>query len=258
MSRIVTLSPSMTLVELQNNVLKEFFPNTQTRPEASLSYWPPNSKNRQRGSQPHLSCSHTMHFELQKGMNLFVTFNHQSEPINTSQVAENLFPFSTPNQPITNPPPLPLYSTVIPVPRPPASGLSPPSTAASKIPGFSLSPDDDLFGGSPSKPSNTTNSPHSAPSKIRRFSLIDETVLCSDDMLEEMFKADSDNIPDIWQTEAEEEEVIGPDSPLPPSFEQVQPRGYDHDFWDPLIVKHLGGYDAEQSCVTSDHGCKVF
>ena len=50
-------------------------------------------------------------------------------------------------------------------------------------------------------------------------------------MLEEMFKADSDNIPGSWQTEAEEEEVIGPDSPLPPGFEEVQPRGYDHDFW---------------------------
>ncbi|CAN7110798.1 unnamed protein product, partial [Brassica rapa subsp. narinosa] len=65
-------------------------------------------------------------------------------------------------------------------------------------------------------------------------------------MLEEMFKADSDNIPDSWRTEAEEEEVIGPDSPLPPGFEEVQPRGYDHDFWDPLIAKHLGGSDAEQ------------
>ncbi|CAN6894409.1 unnamed protein product [Brassica oleracea var. botrytis] len=65
-------------------------------------------------------------------------------------------------------------------------------------------------------------------------------------MLEEMFKADSDNIPGSWQTEAEEEEVIGPDSPLPPGFEEVQPRGYDHDFWDPLIAKHLGGSDAEQ------------
>ncbi|CAG7900920.1 unnamed protein product, partial [Brassica rapa] len=38
-------------------------------------------------------------------MNLFVTFNHQSDPVNTSQVAENLFPFTTPDQPITKPPP---------------------------------------------------------------------------------------------------------------------------------------------------------
>ena len=121
MSRIVTLSPSMTLVELQNNVMKEFFPNTQTRPEASLSYWPSKSKELATGiSTPPVMLTHDgsvcffyRHFELQKGMNLFVTFNHQSDPINTSQVAENLFPFSTPNQPITNPPPL--YSTVIPV-----------------------------------------------------------------------------------------------------------------------------------------------
>ncbi|KAH0925010.1 hypothetical protein HID58_017266 [Brassica napus] len=247
MSRILTLSPSMTLLELQNNVLDEFFPNTQTRPEASLSYWPPNSKELATGiSTPPVMLTHDgsvsffyRHFEVQKAMNLFVTFNHLSDPVHTSQVAENLFPFTTPDQPITKPPHLlNRYSG----PRPPTSGLSPPS----KIPCFSLFPDGDLFGASPSKPSNTTNSPHSTPSKIRRFSLIDETVLCSDDMLEEMFKSDSDNIPDSWRTEAEEEEVIGPDSPLPPGFEEVQPRGYDHEFWDPLIAKHLGGSDAEQ------------
>lgn len=44
-SRIMTLSPTMTLLELQNNVLKEFFANTQSCPSASLSYWPPNTKD---------------------------------------------------------------------------------------------------------------------------------------------------------------------------------------------------------------------
>ncbi|CAG7906617.1 unnamed protein product, partial [Brassica rapa] len=112
MSRILTLSPSMTLLELQNNVLDEFFPNTQTRPEASLSYWPPNSKELATGiSTPPVMLTHDgsvcffyRHFEVQKGMNLFVTFNHQSDPVNTSQVAENLFPFTTPDQSITKPP----------------------------------------------------------------------------------------------------------------------------------------------------------
>ncbi|KAG5377771.1 hypothetical protein IGI04_025613 [Brassica rapa subsp. trilocularis] len=236
MSRILTFSPSMTLLELQNNVLDEFFPKTQTRPEASLSYWPPNSKELATGiSTPPVMLAHDgsvcffyRHFEVQKGMNLFVTFNHQSDPVNTSQVAENLFPFTIPDQPITKthpPPPPPSYSTVILV----LVLLHPDFPRHLK-----------------SLPSNTTNNPHSTPSKIRRFSLIDETVLCSDDMLEEMFKADSDNIPDSWRTEAEEEEVISPDSPLPPGFEEVQPRGYDHEFWDPLIAKHLGGSDAEQ------------
>ncbi|CAN7126589.1 unnamed protein product, partial [Brassica rapa subsp. narinosa] len=125
MSRILTFSPSMTLLELQNNVLDEFFPNTQTRPEASLSYWPPNSKELATGiSTPPVMLAHDgsvcffyRHFEVQKGMNLFVTFNHQSDPVNTSQVAENLFPFTTPDQPITKPPP-PIYSTVILVLKP--------------------------------------------------------------------------------------------------------------------------------------------
>ncbi|CAN6850791.1 unnamed protein product [Brassica oleracea] len=108
MSRIVTLSPAMMLLELQNNVFKEFFANTQARPSASLSYWPPNTKELATGiSTPLVMLTHDgfvsyfyRHFELHK-RNLFVTFNHQPDPINASQVAENLFPFSTPNQPIT-------------------------------------------------------------------------------------------------------------------------------------------------------------
>ena len=118
MSRIVTLSPSMTLVELLNNVFNEFFVNTHARPPASLSYWPPNSKELETGiSTPPVMITHDgsvsffyRHFELHKGMNLFVTLNHQSDPINTSQVAENIFPFTTPKQPITKPP---ISSTVI-------------------------------------------------------------------------------------------------------------------------------------------------
>ena len=105
MSRIVTLSPTMTLLELQNNVLKEFFANTQSRPSTSLSYWPPNSKELATGiSTPPVMLTHDgsicyfyRHFKIHKGMNLFVTFNHKPAPINSSQVAENLFPFTTPD-----------------------------------------------------------------------------------------------------------------------------------------------------------------
>ncbi|CAN6984733.1 unnamed protein product [Brassica oleracea var. botrytis] len=128
MSRIVTLSPSMTLLELKNNMFKEFFANTQACPSASLSYWPPNTKELVTGiSTPPVMLTHDgyvsyfyRHFELHKGMNLFVTFNHQSDPINTGQVAENFFPFTTPKQPITKPPHL---LNRFSGPRPPASGL---------------------------------------------------------------------------------------------------------------------------------------
>ncbi|KAF3604314.1 hypothetical protein F2Q69_00033052 [Brassica cretica] len=44
MSRIVALHPTMTLLELQNSVLKKFFANIEALPSASLSYWPPNTK----------------------------------------------------------------------------------------------------------------------------------------------------------------------------------------------------------------------
>ena len=117
---------------------------------------------------------------------------------------------------------------------------SPPSTATSKILGFSLFPDADVLEDIPTKHTSTP-----APSKIFRFSVIDETVSCGDEMLEEMFNEDPDNIPDSWKTEEEEEENIS-ESELPPDFENVQPRGYDHDFWDPLIDKDLGGSDVAE------------
>ena len=44
MFRIVTLHPTMALLELQNSVLKKFFANIEALPSASLSYWPPNTK----------------------------------------------------------------------------------------------------------------------------------------------------------------------------------------------------------------------
>ncbi|KAF3583616.1 hypothetical protein F2Q69_00027046 [Brassica cretica] len=36
----------------------------------------------------------------------------------------------------------------------------------------------------------------------------------------------------------------GPDSSLPPGFEDFKPRVFDHDFWVPLTDKNLGGSDA--------------
>ncbi|KAF3558308.1 hypothetical protein F2Q69_00011379 [Brassica cretica] len=167
-------------------------------------------------------------------MNLFFTFKVHPEPTNASQVANNLFPFTTPNQPIQKSHYLFNRFTS---PHHPLSCPSPPSTAASKIPGFSLFPDVDVLEDIPTKHTSTP-----APSKNFRFSVIDETVSCGDEKLEEMFNEDPDNIPDSWKTEEEEEENVS-ESELPPDFENVQPRCYDHDFWDPLIDKNLGGSD---------------
>ncbi|KAG2292656.1 hypothetical protein Bca52824_039325 [Brassica carinata] len=230
MSRIVTLSSSMMLLELRNNMFKEFFANTQACPSASLSYWPPNTKELATGiSTPPVMLTHDGYvsyfyhpFELHKGMNLFVTFNHQSDPINTSQVAENLFPFTTPKQPITKPP---ISSTVflVPVPlHPVCPRLLPPHPKSPDFP-FSLMIiylEAALLSHLTQPPALTQLLPRSAVSHL---------------LMKRFFK-----------TEADEEEVIGPDSSLPPGFEEVQPRGYDHDFWEPFIEKHLGGSDAEQ------------
>ncbi|KAL0814386.1 hypothetical protein Bca101_070829 [Brassica carinata] len=202
MSKIVPLSPMMTLLELQSNVLKEFYPNTEAPPSAALSYRPPNTKELATGiSTPPVMLTHD------------------------GQVAENLFPFTTPNPPIQKTNNLFIRFT----------GLSQPSTSAFKIPGFSLFDDEDFLEDTPIPPSNTI-----APSKIHRFSLIDETISCAD----EMFKKDPGNIADSCKTEQEEEN--GSETELPLGFEDVQPRGYDHDFWDPLIDKDLGGSDVPE------------
>ncbi|CAN7096413.1 unnamed protein product [Brassica rapa subsp. narinosa] len=44
MSRIVPVRPNMSLLELQNNVTKDFFTFTDPPPSAVLSYWSPNTK----------------------------------------------------------------------------------------------------------------------------------------------------------------------------------------------------------------------
>ncbi|KAJ4895091.1 Uncharacterized protein Rs2_21885 [Raphanus sativus] len=61
-------------------------------------------------------------------------------------------------------------------------------------------------------------------------------------MLEEMFLEDPNNIPDSWKADADAVEEN--DASLPTGFEDVQQRSYDHDFWDLLLEKHLGGSDA--------------
>ncbi|KAL0683939.1 hypothetical protein Bca4012_050787 [Brassica carinata] len=79
MFRIVPLSPTMTLLELQSNELKEFYPNTELPPSTSLRYWPPNTKELATGiSTPPVMLTHDgyvlyfyRHFEAHMGMNLF-------------------------------------------------------------------------------------------------------------------------------------------------------------------------------------------
>ncbi|KAF3588124.1 hypothetical protein F2Q69_00031662 [Brassica cretica] len=56
MSRIVSLAPTTTFLDLERNVLKEYFPNTESLPSASLSYWPPNTKELATGISIPRSC----------------------------------------------------------------------------------------------------------------------------------------------------------------------------------------------------------
>ena len=61
-------------------------------------------------------------------------------------------------------------------------------------------------------------------------------------MLEEMFKEDPYNIPDTWILD--DEEATDPESSQP--TEAVPVRGYDHDFWEPLLAETLGGSHAAE------------
>ncbi|KAF3558309.1 hypothetical protein F2Q69_00011378 [Brassica cretica] len=56
MSRIVSLAPTTTLLDMEKNVLKEYFPNIEALPSAYLSYWPPNTKELATGISTPRSC----------------------------------------------------------------------------------------------------------------------------------------------------------------------------------------------------------
>lgn len=290
MTRIVPLRNGIPLTELLSNVFREFFDNSDVIRTAVLSYWPPNSKELATGlTTPPVMLTTDgavsyfyQHFQANKGMNLFVTFNIQPQPHPISHVDENPLSFTTPNQPLkrTHSP----YSS---------SALRHPSTVGSQIPGFSLFTDDVLNLSQGCLHVHPQNSPHVHPqssppvrppscppvhrptavshipgssvsthdnldqefpvvedsglSKTNRYSLLDETLFCQDELLQKMFKEDPNNIPDSWATnEDEEDEDTASDASLPADIPGVQTRGYDQDFWAPLIGNPLGGSDAAE------------
>ncbi|KAL0730451.1 hypothetical protein Bca4012_026544 [Brassica carinata] len=239
MSRIVPVRPGMSLVELQNNVAKEFFTFTIPPPLPVLSYWPPNSKELATGlSTPPVILTNDgaisyffHHLAAHPNMNLFVTLKTKEKH---ASVDVNEQPFSTPNQPI----------------KPNLNSLRPTSTASSKFPSFFLFDEDELLQDMPLCPPNQNSPLHSSvtcpstePSKIHRVCLVDETLTCGDEMLEEMFKENPDNIPDSWLINEEETD---PESSQPPDIDSVPVRGYDREFWEPLLEETLGGYNAAE------------
>ena len=245
MSRIVPVRPGMNLSELKTNVTKEFFTETEIGAPPVLSYWPPNTKELVTGvTTPPVIMTNDgalayffLHLEAHRTMNMFVTFEAIAVTQQRSQVAENPLPFTTPNQPIK--------SNLNP--------FRPPSTASSKIPSFSLFEDDDLIADTPTYHPLVNNTPphfggtsldDPGPPKKHRFSLNDETLSCGDEMLEQMFKEDPDNIPDSW-LEVEDEDTPS-ESSQPPDTDGVPPAAYDHDFWDPLLDEHLGASDVAE------------
>ncbi|CAN7003747.1 unnamed protein product [Brassica oleracea var. botrytis] len=279
MTRIVPLRNGIPLTELLSNVFREFFDNADVICTAVLSYWPPNSKELVTGlTTPPVMLTNDrvvsyfyQHFQANKEMNLFVTFNIQPQPHPISHVDENPLPFTTANQPIkrTHSP----YSS---------SARRHPSTAGSQIPGFSLFNDDDLNLSQACLPVHPQNSQHvqpqtsppvrpqsypqscppvhrptavsqitgsslstddnldqefhvvgnSGPSKTNCFSLLDETLFCQDDLLEKMFKEDPDNIPDSWATD--EDEDTASDASLPADIDGLVHHRYPYI----LVVVH--------------------
>ncbi|RID49827.1 hypothetical protein BRARA_H00600 [Brassica rapa] len=160
-------------------------------------------------------------------MNLFDTFNSEGVNQQDTQVGDNVYPFTTPNQ----------------TPYPNLNPFRPSSSSSFKIPSFSLFDEDELLQDSPLEPSNVNTSPHHIhQANPHRVSVQDETLSCGDEMLEEMFKEDPDNIPDTWLLD--EEDATEPENSQPP--DPIPERGYDKDFWEPLIKEHLGGSHAAE------------
>ncbi|CAN7131733.1 unnamed protein product [Brassica rapa subsp. narinosa] len=235
MSRIVPVRAGMSLCELQSNVVQEFFTFTVPAPQAVLSYWSPNMKELATGlTTPPVVLINDgavsfffQHLAVHKTMNLFDTFNSEGVNQQDTQVGDNVYPFTTPNQ----------------TPYPNLNPFRPSSSSSFKIPSFSLFDEDELLQDSPLEPSNVNTSPHHIhQANPHRVSVQDETLSCGDEMLEEMFKEDPDNIPDTWLLD--EEDATEPENSQPP--DPIPERGYDKDFWEPLIKEHLGGSHAAE------------
>ncbi|KAJ0233025.1 hypothetical protein HA466_0286890 [Hirschfeldia incana] len=220
---------------------QEFYSFTETPPPSPvLSYWSPNTKELATGlTTPPVIMTNDgaisyffKHLAAHPTMNLFVTFPTENLNQKENLPAEQPPHFTTPIQPIK-------LSFNTPKPT---------STAPSKFPSFSLFDEDELLEETPLYPPKQNNSLHhsttgtsAAAPKPHCVSLADETPTCGDEMFEEMFKEDVDNIPDGWITDDDDDDV--PESSQPPDIEAVPVRGYDHDFWDPLLAETLGGSD---------------
>ncbi|CAG7874432.1 unnamed protein product, partial [Brassica rapa] len=235
MSRIVPVRAGMSLSDLQTNIVQEFFTFTEPAPQAVLSYWPPNMKELATGlTTPPVILTNNgavsfffHHLAVHKTMNLFVTFNSEVVKPQDTQVNEDAYPFVTPRQTL----------------KPNFNPFRPSSSSSSKIPSFSLFDEEELIEELPNNPTNVNTTPHPIhPAEPQRVSVQDETLLCGDEMLEEMFKEDPDHIPDTWLLD--EEDATEPESSQPPN--PIPERGYDKDFWEPLIKESLGGSNAAE------------
>ncbi|KAJ4874330.1 SWIM-type domain-containing protein [Raphanus sativus] len=229
MTRIVPLGNGITLTDLLSNIFKEFFDDPLSLRTAVLSYWPPNSKELATGltTPPVMltndgAVSFFYHqFLKNKGLNLFVTFKPINAPVPADQ---SHLPFTTPNQPIkrtlspnssfsakhlpharSNSPqtncPRVQHQSCPPIQRQTCTNAKAPSCPGVQ-PIRSTQPSLAEQEGS-DQPFPKAGS--SCPVKTSRISLIDETLLHSDELLENMFKEDPDNIPDSWVSEDEGE-----------------------------------------------------
>ncbi|KAJ4889309.1 SWIM-type domain-containing protein [Raphanus sativus] len=161
-------------------------------------------------------------------MNLFVTFRKTAVP---GLADQNPLPFTTPNQPIKR------------AHSPYSPDMLQASTAGSQIPGFSLFADDEL-----DMPQNRPHvqQPNCTPVQAQSCPPVQlpRNPHLRDELLEDMFKEDPANIPDSWASEDDGE--TGSDASIPADIDNVPTRGYDQDFWAPLLDTHLGGSDAAE------------
>ncbi|CAA7041451.1 unnamed protein product [Microthlaspi erraticum] len=86
MSRVVSVSVGISLVELKERVVAEFFPRGRSALTVALSYWPPNTAELATGirTPPVLLTNEGSisfffkHYNVNHSMNLFVTFGYET------------------------------------------------------------------------------------------------------------------------------------------------------------------------------------
>ncbi|CAH2072059.1 unnamed protein product [Thlaspi arvense] len=214
MSRVVSMGDGIEVRELEDRICREFFVGKCSDVRASLSYWPPNSRELATGiTTPPVMVTNAgavafffKHLRVNSAMNMFVTFVKSTD--NVPLVADGgLVGFTTP-------------------------------VVGRKRKGIFEG------GGRSGRSDEIAGYASSVGSKSQHWFMDDEDVVSHVESAEGQYRSGSIGKGSIGLGDEFDLSDTEENCRSVPDDGQVAEAGYDKDFWEPLIDDPLGGSDA--------------